>query len=143
MKLDKIDYTEELQLFSLQGDTVYPYLKFKLDNGVYQLFEGAIGPNRFQYFAVPEDSTAGKACADFVEKYYVHNHKSYNYYNEGTALIELCRANAIEYLQGADGYKKYWNIVLTESDKRRMSFYGIPYQGTFTWSSFGAFPTTR
>lgn len=127
MDLDKIDYTDELAQFGTRAEAAYPYLKLKLIEENYHLFEGAIGPDRFQYFAVARASEAGIACADFIDKYEIQNHYRHQYYEDGMALIKLCNEQAIEKFDGKPAYMKYWNLALSSDDKKRMAFYIIPF----------------
>ena len=126
MNLEKINYDGELAQFGPTGNT-FPYLKLLLLDGAYHLFEGAIGPDRYQYFAVPQHSAAGQACEAFIDKYYRQNTHRIEYYEEGITLQETCKANATEALSDRPAYMKYWNLALTGNDKKRLTFYVIPF----------------
>jgi len=117
--------TFELFNYDLVVSTVVPYFKF-LDKGKqYQIYEGAIGVNRFQYFEVNKKSKTGKLCKDLEEKYYVKNERRYNFYDEVNVLIEQAKESANEKLTGLPAYLKYWNDCLSKVDKRNHNIFSI------------------
>ena len=63
----------ELTKFPIKATAVHPYLKILNKNSNYFIYEGAIGNNRFQFFKVSIDSSAGKLCKEYDEKYNVRN----------------------------------------------------------------------
>jgi len=122
-----IDYTQELESFNVECGNVFPYFRILNLDGRYYVFEGAIGKDRYQYFAIKTKSKAGRECEQFIDKYERQNHRRHEYYEDGMALLESCRSGADEVLQDSEAYQKYWDMVLSGSDKKMLNFYIIPF----------------
>jgi hypothetical protein len=127
MSTPNIDYTQELESFNSECGNVYPYFKILNKDGRYYIFEGAIGKDRYQYFAVKKNTKSGRACEAFIEKYERKNHVRHQHYEDGMALLEACRSNALESLEGEDAYQKYWDMCLVRTEAARLNFYIIPF----------------
>ncbi len=119
------EFQFDLSNYELNTGAKFPYFKILLVNNDYNIYEGAIGTNRFRYFKVPLNSNTGKLCASFVEKYYVQNAYRHTHYEEGTFLLSACENDAIEKDKGFNAYLKYWNDCHTKEDKTNTSFHGI------------------
>ncbi len=126
MEKSKFDLTN----YSLKGSTVISYLKIIAKGKEYNIYEGAIGNNRFQYFKIPKNSKAGKLCKQYYEKYIIGNGlRNSDYYAEdGKKLFEAVNCDAIYKTDKLNAYLQYWNDCLTENEKLNFNnFYNIQH----------------
>jgi len=118
----------DLKKYDLTTANVCPYFpEPKFDGNEYRIYEGATGNNRFQYFRFSKKSNAGKLCKTFIEKYYVKYEKRFEHYEDAEKLIEACKIDAVEKVDGLEAYLKYWNDCLTENDKLINNIYSIQH----------------
>ncbi len=118
----------DLKEYVLVADTAFPYLPQPvLINNHYNIYEGAIGKNRYQFFTIPLNSKAGILCTSFIEKYFVTKEYYHEYYEDGQTLIAACEIDAIQKLNGLPAFLKYWNDCKTIDDKLRLDFAIIPH----------------
>lgn len=118
----------DLKKYDLTTNNVSPYFpKPKLVGNEYCIYEGATGNNRFQYFKVSKKTNGGKLCKQFIEKYYLKNEYRHEYYADAQKLIEACKIDAIDKMNGLDAYLKYWNDCYTEADKLMQNIYSIQH----------------
>ena len=95
-------------------------------NAFFHIYDGGAGVNRYQYFRVPINSTAGLLCAAYYEKYYLNKEHRINAVEEMQQLLEACKTDAVdtEVLPGA--FLRFWNDCKTTQDKLRIAnFQGI------------------
>lgn len=107
--------------------TSSPYQYHRQIDGYYEIFEGAVGPNRFQYFKVAELSKAAIAYKQHHLRYELEGEPRQNVYDEWEKVLTFLEVDAIEKIKGPNAYLKYWNECKQKEEKIGCGFHIIQH----------------